>query len=130
MKINKVELVWEKIEKDSFNFGNINKVNIVFCHGEKFPVVFIDAGCLKIEDRTLKIDSEEVLKKTGEIDFENKNKYESRAQYVGNYWKFIVNDEIYEGFLGQPEYVRKFKKIIKFDLIWEYCNKKVANYLK
>jgi len=130
MRVRKVVFSWDKIYKDKFIFGNIDKLDIVFEEGIENPVIFIDAVIVKIEDRMMKIDNKEILKKIGEIDFETNNKYQRGDNFSGGKWKLIVNDKIYEGVFEEPSYVKQLKAVIRYTAIWEYASKKLANYLK
>jgi len=67
MKIKKVVFTWKNIEKDSICLGNINRLDIVFEVGNDYPIIYIDAGNVKIEDRSLELDCKEVLSKIGEL---------------------------------------------------------------
>ena len=130
MKINKVVFAWENKEKDIFGFGNINKLDVVFDCNEKFPVVFVDAGVVRVEDRSIKINSADILQKIGLLDLDKEKDGNFANEFTNSFWKLIINDVVYEGVLSIPRYVGKVKKIIKFDVIFDQINKKIANYLK
>lgn len=125
IKVNRVVFSWLKKQKDLFDVQNINRIDIIFEEGQDV-VICIDAGKIKIEDRSLKIDTNYVLKRISEIDFGKS----ISTEYSGDSWQLYINDTLYEGFLGDPEYVRKVKKIIRFNEFQLYAIKKVAGYLK
>lgn len=130
MKINRVVFVWENRDKDIFGFGNINKIDVVFDRNECNPVIFVDAGSVKIEDRSIKINNAEILQKIGLLNLEKEKEDNFSREFMNTFWKLIVNDVTYEGVLSVPKYVSKIKKIIKFDVIFDQMSKKIANYLK
>jgi len=130
MKIKKVVFTWKNIEKDSICLGNINRLDIVFEVGNDYPIIYIDAGNVKIEDRSLELDCKEVLSKIGEIDFGVPYDVRFPNNYSGDIWELIVNDKKYEGILEDPHYVVRIKRIIRFNAIQVYANKKLAGYIK
>ena len=130
MRIRKVEFVWEKSQVGIIRYADINNLRIVFSEAEVNPVVYIDAGIIKIEDRSFAIDSNYVLKRIGELDCEKVNNPNLPKEFSQNHWKLIVNDSVYEGFFQIPHYVSKIKKIIRYEIIWEEVNKKIARYVK
>ena len=130
MRIRNVTFVWKKKEKDFIDYNNINRIEVHFKEGELKPLLVIDAGSIKIEDSSLPIDSKEVLKKIGEIDFEKRGGTGFNDEFSGDIWELVVNDKFYEGVLSQPHYVSKIRKIIRYNAIEVYANKKIAGYLK
>ena len=130
MKINKVKFVWEKIDKEISRFGGINKIEITFSRDCENPIVYIDAGIVIVEDKSLQIDNVEILQKIGKINFEEKRGYREVGEFFQNSWKLIVDDKTYEGVFEEASFVSELKKIIRFDIILDYANKKIARYLK
>ena len=130
MKIRKAVFIWKRIEKDPIDFQNMNRMEIVFEEGLDKPIILIDAGGVKIEDRTFEIDNREVLKKIGEVDFDLMYDSKYQSDYSGNIWELVINEKKYEGIFEDPHYVIKIKRIIRFNAIQVYANKKLAGYLK
>lgn len=130
MKVKKVVFTWENIDKGNVFLGNMQRLDIVFGEDEMYPIIYIDAGNIKIEDRSLELDAKEVLKKIGEIDFEMPCDLRYPNNYSGDIWKLQVNDKEYEGMLEDPHYIVRIKKIIRFNAIQVYANKKLAGYIK
>ena len=130
MKINKVVFVLENNQKDVFNFGIINKVEIVIDCNNESPCVFVDAGNVKVEDRGIQINNLDVLSKISLLDLKEETQKELKGEFLNSFWRLIINDEVCEGIFSIPSYVSKIKKIIRYDLIFEQINKKIANYLK
>lgn len=130
MMINKVVFIWENKQKDKFDFGNINKIEIILDCNTDFPVVLVDAGIVKVEDRSIKINNLDVLKKIALLDFEKERKFEFKYEFSNSFWRLIIDDEIYEGVFRIPLYISEIKKIIRYDLIFDQISKKIANYLK
>lgn len=129
MYINNVTFTWKKEEDDQIDFCNIKKIDVTFDRENEKPLLVIDAGKIKIEDRSLEIESKDVLKKIGLIDFESVSKYDG-DEYCGDVWELIVNDKKYQGFMGNPKFVNEIRKIIRLNAIQVYANKKLGNYLK
>ncbi len=130
MKVRKAIFMWKRIEKDPYFFGKLNRLEVIFQEGEENPTILIDAGKVKIEDNSLKIESKEVLKKIGEIDFEKEYDPKCFNEYSGDSWELQINDKKYEGVLEDPHYVVKVKKIIRYSAIKLYAEKHLAGYLK
>ena len=130
MKIRNITFVWKKKEIDIIDYNNINKIEVSFKEGEAKPILLIDAGSIKIEDHSLPIDVNEVLKKIGEIDFERTSGLGYNEEFSGDVWQLVVNDKEYEGVLVQPHYVSKIRKIIRYNAIEVYAKKKIAGYIK
>ena len=130
MRIKKVVFTWKSIDKNPVYLGNMNRLDVIFEENNDFPIIYIDAGNVKIEDRSLEIDCKEVLNKVGEIDFEVPYDIRYPNNYSGDIWELIVNDKKYEGILEDPHYVVRIKKIIRFNAIQVYANKKLAGYIK
>ena len=126
IKIKKVVFSWIKKEKDLIDFQNMKRLDVTFEEGKDYPVIFIDAGDVKIQDSSLKIDSKEILEKIGKIDFEAID----TSEFSGDEWELFINDKLYKGVLSEPGYVLKVKKIIRFNAILVYANKKLAGYVK
>lgn len=130
MRIKKVVFTWKKVQKDPVCFGNMERLDIVFEEGNKNPMIFIDAGNIKIEDRSLEVDCEDVLKRIGKIDFEDKHDISNEENFSGDIWELWINDKKYEGILSEPRYVIELKKIIRFNAIEVYANKKLSKYVQ
>ena len=130
MSVNRVVFTWERIEEDPIDYGNMNKLDIIFEKGKDKPVILIDAGNIKIEDNTFEIDSKDVLKKIREIDFNMFYNLKFRSEYSGHEWKLMVDDKIYELILEDPHYIVLIKRIIRFNAVQDYANKKLAKYIK
>lgn len=129
MYIDKLSFKWENPIKDTIDVGNICSVEITFDRANENPLLTIDAGKIKVEDRSLEINSEEILKNASKVDFENIKKYESN-EYCGDYWQLVVNDKKYGGILDNPRYVNEIRRIIRLNAILLYANKKIGNYYK
>jgi len=130
MDVNNVVFVWKSFDENDLGFTNVKKVEIAFDDKMENPIVGIDAGMIKIEDRTFDIDSKDVLKKIKKlINDEEVDKYEIK-EYTPNSWELYVDDNKYEGIFEYPSFVAKVKKIIKLDIILMMVNKKIANYTK
>ena len=102
------------------------------CYEENLenPIIVIDTGGVKIEDRTLTINNKEILNKIREIDFDKSYDINCPNSYSGDFWELIVDDKKYQGVLEDPHYVVKLKKIIRFNAIQVYASKKLAGYIK
>lgn len=129
MYITKMAFTWKISEIPPENFYNIRRIDVIFDRENKNPLLIIDAGKIKIEDRTLEIGSEEVLKKVGTLDFEETNKY-THDEYCGDAWELKIDDRNYAGVISNPKFVNEIRKIIRLNAIQVYANKKLANYLK
>ena len=130
IKVRKAIFTWKRIEKDPIDFQNMIRLDVAFELGNDKPVIFIDAGSVKIEDRSLTIDVKEILKKLGDIDFDALYDVNVPSEYSGDAWELMINDKLYKGVLADPHYVRKVKKVIRFNAIQVYAEKKLASYVK
>lgn len=130
MKVKKAVFVWKKVQKDPICLENMERMDIVFEEGNEKPIIFIDAGSVKIEDSSLDIDCQDVLKKLGKINFEEKCGIGDLREFTGEGWELWINDKKYEGLLNEPRYVIEFKRIIRFNAIEIYANKKLSKYLQ
>lgn len=129
MKIRKMILSWYSKEKPPIFTGDMLSMDICFIEDEDKPVLYIDAGNVKIEDRTFPVDVKEILKKIGKIDFEQEHNKYNEETYSGDIWKLQINEKTYEGFLSDPSFVKEIKKIIRYTAIKLYAEKKLAKYI-
>lgn len=129
MYINNMSFSWKKEEDDPIDFCNIRRIDILFDRDNENPLLIIDAGKIRIEDRSLPIENLDILKKVSMIDFERINKYED-DEYCGDVWELVVNNEKYQGIMKNPKFVNEIRKIIRLNAIQVYANKKLGNYLK
>ena len=128
MKIREVKFIWKSgIEDDLADYSNMKRLEIMF--NESQSQLIIETRKIKIEDRSIEFDSKEILKKIGEIDFKTSKYQNYSSMYSGEIWELYINNQKYEGVLDQPEYVSKVKKIIKYNIIWTYANRKLAKYI-
>lgn len=129
MYINKLTFKWKKSKRDTIDVGNIYSIDVILDRENENPLIIIDAGKIKIEDRSLSINSEEILKSIGKLDLEPVSKYEPK-EYCGDAWELTIDDIKYEGTLDNPKFVNEIRKIIKLNAIQNYANKKIGNYFK
>ena len=130
MRIKKAVFAWKNCDNSPFDFGNMKGFDLIFEEQRVNPVLVIDAGNVKIQDESLGIDNKEVLRKLGEIDFDEMHDPNCPGTYSGDIWELSINDKIYKGMLEDPHYVIKMKKIIRFNAVQVYANKKLAGYMK
>lgn len=129
MYITNMSFTWKKEEDDPIDFCNMRRLDILFDRDNKNPLLIIDAGKIKIEDRSLQIENADVLKKASMINFESINKYED-DEYCGDVWELVVNGKKYQGVMKNPKFVNEIRKIIRLNAIQVYANKKLGNYLR
>lgn len=130
MKIRKAVFTWKRNMKDPIDYNNVNRIDVVFDEGAERPVLYIDAGSIKIEDGNLPIDTKEVLINIGKIDFDEKYIFGVNDEFTGDAWELIINDKLYSGVLSEPKYVTKVRRIIRFNAIELYVQKKISAYVK
>ena len=131
MKIDKVIIVWENLEKEINDYGMLKVLRVEFNNKEENPIVYIDAGVLKIEDRSLKLDSKDILNKFAKLDFDYFNKVDKYTEgFSKNSWKLIINEKEYSGVFSEPGFLKESKKVVRFDSFLDYANKKIAKYFK
>ena len=128
--MKKVVFTWKSVDQSNNSIVTMRKLDVIFEKGVERPVIVINAGDVEIIDRTLPIDVKMVMEKLKEIDFDKKDDIHCPAFYSGDVWELMVDDKIYSGVLEDPHYVTKVKKIIRFNAIQVYANKKVAGYIK
>ena len=63
MKIKKVVFTWKSAFKSPDKLGNMQRLDIIFEENLENPIIVIDTGGVKIEDRTLTINNKEILNK-------------------------------------------------------------------
>lgn len=130
MRIRKAVFTWKRNMVDPIDYNNVNRIDVVFQEGLERPVLYIDAGSVKIEDGNLPIDVKEVLTKMGQVDFEQKYIFGVDDEFTGDAWELIINDKLYKGVLSEPKYVTKVRRIIRFNAIELYVQKKMSAYVK
>ena len=128
--IKKVVFTYKSLYEKTFNFGNLDKMDVIFEIDSESPVILITSGKVKIEDRSLDIDCNEVLKKISKIDFDKPYDINVPSSFCKNGWELIIDDKKYEGKLEDPYYVSLVKKIIRYTAIEVYAQKKLAGYFK
>lgn len=99
--------------------------------------LFINAGRIKIADDMYEVLNKEkntldILKAFEELE---KMKFPTQIKFIrkgcdGYGWNLTVDDTKYEGYLTSPRFLEKVLKIIKFDKISEYADRKVNAYIK
>lgn len=97
----------------------------------------INAGRIKIVDDSYEflnqekstLDILEAFEKLEKIKFPTQTKFIEKG-CDGYGWKLTVDDTKYEGYLTFPKFLDKVLKIIKYDEICEYAERKAAAYIK
>ena len=130
MSAYKVVFTYKNIFKSGMNLGVLDRMDIIIEKGSEKPVLMIESGDVKIEDRSFPIDCKDVLKKIGEIDFDKPFDPSIPSCYDRSEWELIVDEKKYEGMLEDPYYVSIIKKIIRYNAIEVYVSKKLARYFK
>ena len=130
MSAYRVVFTYKNIFKSGMNFGVLDRMDIIIERGNKKPTLVIESGDIKIEDRSFPIDCNDVLKKIGEIDFDKSFDLAVPSCFNKCGWELIVDGKKYEGALEDPYYVCIIKKIIRYNAIEVYVNKKLAAYFK
>ena len=113
MRLNKVIFSCEMMDYSSFDVEKIKKIDVIFEKGVENPVLIIECATVKIEDRGLPINCDEILKEVGKIDFESENDFLLQSEYSGKKWRIILNDKEYSGAFDDPYYVTQLKKVLK-----------------
>ena len=128
MGVRKVVFSFEDIFKPNANIGNIDKINLIIQKDSEKPILIVESGDVKVADKSLPINCKEILDKIGKIDFEKKYDVNNPSEYVKSKWELIIDDKKYEGMLEDPYYIVLIKKIIRFNAIEIYANKKISGY--
>ena len=99
MAIKKVVFTCKNMLRNDFNFGVLDRLDIIFERSRAKPIVLIESGEVKIEDRGFEIDSKEVLDNIGKIDFGKLYDKNIPSCFTRNSWELVIDDKKYEGAL-------------------------------
>lgn len=109
----------------------MSELSIEFNINKHIPIIKFkttgDYDGVSIEDRTSRIDVQEILAKISQIKIPKQNKIVSGCD--GSAWEIQIDDKVLKGYLDNPNWLKQIQEIIKFKDIHSYAERKLEAYL-